>query len=703
MHKRKVPLVRQLGTTDCGAACLTMLFQYYGYKIDIVMVNALVDTGRNGMSLRVMKKIAEENQFFLKAYSNYGTEENLLRSLPVIMCSCENHFVVISRKDRKGYILLDPIEGRKIITYEMIKKSYQDILVLIRPTQYMQKKAPKTIGFKLPVSPSKFVLAVVLTLITQSIILTPPLLIQKLINQVTRKAADYDLMFFVLMAMLIGCSFFWANWLQKRVILLLENEIYKKTTSKMIDKIFQIDLSFFENHSSGDITNRFHSVNDIYKFISGILITTFIDILTAFICFLVMMYQSYILTGTVVLLTLSQLIFVFLLNHKMLIQIKNYMADQSRLEGILVETLTNIQQIRCMRIDKVLKCSILNKYDNSIEQLKQKNKLADFMESGITSFNIITSLILYALGGFLVLNEKISLGRLISFVTLSSYFINPFRTLSNFLPQLSTLKETMLRLKELMNYKEMEYLGAKSVKHFEKLEMKNLSFSYANNESRDINEVSLDIKKGDKIAIVGPSGSGKTTITKLLLNVFSNYTGVIRVNGENVKEIKEEDIERLFAVVTQIPLAINNTIRDNIDMTGTLTDDKIYKILDLVELKKDIFKFPLKLNTFTGENGQNISGGQKQRIAIARALAASPEIIIFDEATSNLDPVIEKKIYSNLKKLQITQIIITHRLNAIQDADQIYVIEEGKIVERGIHKQLIDNKKTYFEILKTYQ
>lgn len=153
----------------------------------------------------------------------------------------------------------------------------------------------------------------------------------------------------------------------------------------------------------------------------------------------------------------------------------------------------------------------------------------------------------------------------------------------------------------------------------------------------------------------------------------------------------------IFAIVTQVPMAMNGTIRENVDITNTLTDEEIYHYLDLVELKDDIEKFPLGLNTFVGENGQNISGGQKQRIAIARALALKPEVIIFDEATSNLDPLTERRICNNLKQLHITQIVVTHRLNAIQDADTIYVVEKGKIIESGTHVELLQLKGAYYD------
>lgn len=516
MHKKSVPLIRQMGTTDCGIAALTMIFQYYKYKIDISELKATTSIGRNGMSLAKMKEITEEHNFSFKAYGNYETEENLIKCLPIIMCSKENHYVVVAEKKYGKYILLDPLKGKEKVDYSYIKKNFLDVLVCVRPTEKNYKREKRE-SFLIPINKSKLFLASILTLVTQGIILIPPLIIKKIVNEITYDTLGFNFVKYALLILSVALSYLLANLAKKRVILILQNNIYKDTIFLMLNKIFDIDLSYFESHSSGDIENRFNSVSDIYEFISTALISTVIDVVTAVFC------------------------------------------------------------------------------------------------------------------GIMMITQSIPL------------------------------------------------------------------FSYYGSTKPDVENVSMMLKKGEKIAFVGSSGSGKTTITKLLLNVFSHYQGQILVNGEDIKQICKEDIDRIFAIVTQVPMAMNGTIRENVDITNTLTDEEIYHYLDLVELKDDIEKFPLGLNTFVGENGQNISGGQKQRIAIARALALKPEVIIFDEATSNLDPLTERRICNNLKQLHITQIVVTHRLNAIQDADTIYVVEKGKIIESGTHVELLQLKGAYYD------
>ena len=232
------------------------------------------------------------------------------------------------------------------------------------------------------------------------------------------------------------------------------------------------------------------------------------------------------------------------------------------------------------------------------------------------------------------------------------------------------------------------------------ISLKNVTFKYLGSNEPDLKGINITIKRGEKIAIVGESGSGKTTISKLLLNALTKYEGEILLNGYNINSIKREAIDHIFTIVTQVPMAISGTIRDNIDISHDLSDDEIYSCLKTAELENDVNKFPMKLNTFVGENGQNISGGQKQRIAIARALALKPEVLILDEATSNLDPITERKICDNLKKLHITQIIITHRLSQVEDADMIYVLNHGEIMEKGSHEQLMKGKGLYSKLVR---
>ena len=701
MKKKRVRLIRQLGVTDCGIACLAMIYQFYNYNIGITELRDKVDVGRNGMSLAEMKKVTEELNFSFSAYEDYINEENLQSILPAIICSKKNHYVVVSDYNKGKFTILNPSSGEEQILFSDLEKEYLKVVVLVRPKVKNYNIQRKRKRFQINAAKSRFLIAIVLTFIAQGIVLIPPLIIRNIVNDIDNNNI-FDFRKYVLIMFFVAILFFSINFLKKKSILMLQNSIYKSTIEQMIDKIFKIDLSYFESHLSGDIQNRFNSVTEVNEFISVAFLNTVIDVITAIFCGVLMFVQSKIIFFVILLIAATQILAVMICNKKARIKTEDYIADKSILEGRMIETLTNIQQIRCMRMENILCKNLKEDYGHLILRIKDRDTIGALMESIVGFFSILLTLSLYILGGALVCKGNINLGTLVSLATLSGYFVSPFQSLSLLVPQINILNETITRISEFVDYRNNLQAGEKRIEGFESLKLENVSFSYFGNIKNDVSNISMEIKEGEKIAIIGASGSGKTTITKLLLNVFSKYQGLITLNGIDIKDIKKEDVDKIFSIVTQVPLAINGTIKDNVDISNSISGEKVCELLKIVKLYNDVEQFPLKINTYIGENGQNISGGQKQRLAIARALATSPKVLILDEATSNLDPITEKEIFVNLKKLNITLVVVTHRLNAIKDADKIYLLRNGEIVESGTHDELINRNEYYTSMVNDF-
>lgn len=701
MKKKRVRLIRQLGVTDCGIACLAMIYQFYNYNIGITELRDKVDVGRNGMSLAEMKKVTEELNFSFSAYEDYINEENLQSILPAIICSKKNHYVVVSDYNKGKFTILNPSSGEEQILFSDLEKEYLKVVVLVRPKVKNYNIQRKRKRFQINAEKSRFLIAIVLTFIAQGIVLIPPLIIRNIVNDIDNSNI-FDFRKYVLIMFFVAILFFSINFLKKKSILMLQNSIYKSTIEQMIDKIFKIDLSYFESHLSGDIQNRFNSVTEVNEFISVAFLNTVIDVITAIFCGVLMFVQSKIIFFVILLIAATQILAVMICNKKARIKTEDYIADKSILEGRMIETLTNIQQIRCMRVENILCKNLKEDYGHLILRIKDRDTIGALMESIVGFFSILLTLSLYILGGALVCKGNINLGTLVSLATLSGYFVSPFQSLSLLVPQINILNETITRISEFVDYRNNLQAGEKRIEGFESLKLENVSFSYFGNIKNDVSNISMEIKEGEKIAIIGASGSGKTTITKLLLNVFSKYQGLITLNGIDIKDIKKEDVDKIFSIVTQVPLAINGTIKDNVDISNSISEKKVCELLKIVKLYNDVEQFPLKINTYIGENGQNISGGQKQRLAIARALATSPKVLILDEATSNLDPITEKEIFVNLKKLNITLVVVTHRLNAIKDADKIYLLRNGEIVESGTHDELINRNEYYTSMVNDF-
>ena len=683
---KKIKFIHQLGNTDCGLACLAMLFRYYNTKISLALLSAENMTGRDGLTLGDLKHIAEHYNFKFKAYRTGYNDINISNNLPVMACSKQNHFIVVEKRTKKGYKVVDPDQGRRIISLDDLKKNYLDLIIVLEPL-FSCKQVYKEPKLSINFSTKNICYIALLTLFLELFVLVVPRITSMIVDDISNKLG-YEIQKYALCTVAIIFVYFIASIMRKRIILHTQLRIYHQIIKKMLTKLFGLDLSFFQSHMTGDIVNRLNSVSSINDFISNVFITFAIDFITAIVCGIAMTLMNPILFFTVICITIIQIVLISIIRRGITLDTQLYQGEQSKLQSDLVDLIANLVSIKCMGIDFQMNNKINTSYNKNIDILYRKEKKSDLLECVITTISLVTSLIIYIVGGYFVERQELSLGELVQFVSLATFFIVPFKSISVYMPQFSTIREMIERIKEVLFYKEVSNDGKINLNRFEKLEMKGVYFGYAANETL-LKDININVYAGNKIAIVGPSGSGKTSITKLMMNIFDTYEGHILINGVEIDKINRESYYKKLAVVTQQPLAFNDTIRKNIDPSETLDDNQIYEVLKQAELYDEIMQFPLKLNTKIGENGQNISGGQKQRIAIARALASNPSIVIFDEGTSNLDSVTEKSIFENLNEKGITQIIISHRLSTTQDADYIYVIKDGKIVESGKHDELI--------------
>lgn len=237
-------------------------------------------------------------------------------------------------------------------------------------------------------------------------------------------------------------------------------------------------------------------------------------------------------------------------------------------------------------------------------------------------------------------------------------------------------------------------------KKFKRIQLTNVSFKYFKSGENILKRINISIKRGEKIAIVGKTGCGKSTLIKLILGLYKPTEGQLMIDGNKITELDVNDYRKHIGITMQEAYFFDDTIEKNIDISKKCEKMQIQKAAQMARLDQDISCMEKGYETRIGENGKNLSGGQRQRLSIARALVKNPDIIIFDEGTGQLDAITEKEIYKELKNNNITQIIVTHRLSTIKDADYIYLIEQGEIVEQGMHKDLIETEGMYAKMWK---
>lgn len=691
---KKVPYVAQLGTMDCGIACLTMIFRYYGRKVDIVDVGSNIPIGRDGISIATMRDIAEKHGFKLVAYNHDYSEEEIERRLPAILYS-GTHFVV-AEKHYNRYIILDPAKGKKQVTFAELKKGYPNIYLFVKPEREINEDSK--FRWDITFSKCKLLEATVLMLCTQGLTLCVPFIIKKVVDDITSAERISSITWCItIVAVLV--VYYVVSRIRQTVLLKIDVAMFRQIANKLLNKLFGMDASFFEWHSAGDIANRFSNINQLNDLITNGLVNIVIQSATSAVCFLTMLFISKELAAVSLGLAIIEIALLVYLNKKNKDASNRYARSQSVLQSDLVDSLSNMLEIKCMGLETIIEEHLTGIYEKHIDDFESRARSNNLLDSISMVFSLAIPLFMYCLGSELVYNKAMTFGSLSAYATLAGYFIAPFTTAVYLLPRINAIKELAIRYKEIMCCKSsnlQKEVEEQNRRQFEELCVNNVSFSYNPSNSVDnLSDVSLTIHKGDFVAIVGRSGSGKSTLAKAMLGVVHPKSGEITVNGRSVEIIAEKQLREWFSIVTQNPMCLNDTVRRNVDFAGKYSDAAIWEALSVAEVKNDIKDMPLQLDTMIGESGQNISGGQRQRLAIARAVLTKADALILDEATSNLDPNTEQKIFGNLLSRKMTMIVITHRLSTIKNADNIIVIKNGKVIEKGNHDQLVKNGGWY--------
>ena len=382
------------------------------------------------------------------------------------------------------------------------------------------------------------------------------------------------------------------------------------------------------------------------------------------------------------------------------------MEENSQVTSYLVESLNGIETVKSFNAEEKAQYKTEKLFIKFLKSIFKGGFLSNSQQSLTNAVYVIGETVILWVGTINILNGNLTIGELITFNALLAYFLDPVKNLINLQPTMQTAIVAADRLGEILDLdpekKENEENKIKDVSLNKEIEISNLDFRYGTRQLV-LKNINMNIMPGEKIALVGESGSGKTTLVKLLMNFYEFEKGEIMFGDYNIKDINIESLRDKIAYISQDIFLFSGTIRENL-MLGNedATLDEIIEACKLSKANEFIEKMPLRYETLLEENGANLSGGQKQRLAIARALLKKPDILIMDEATSNLDSITEKAIEKTINELSnnITTIIIAHRLSTIMRCDRIYVMENGEIIEQGSHTELMSDKKNYYNLWK---
>jgi ABC-type bacteriocin/lantibiotic exporter with double-glycine peptidase domain len=338
-----------------------------------------------------------------------------------------------------------------------------------------------------------------------------------------------------------------------------------------------------------------------------------------------------------------------------------------------------------------------NNFCEQIGMEKQKAKYASLLSNIPQTIQTFYPLVIFIIGYVLTMHQKITLGGVIAFSVIGSYFLTPMLSIMNSYSQLLMVKIYLDRLLDILETSnESSLLGDKIISDYSGMVvLENASYQYSRFSEEAVSNITLRIEPNEKVAIVGASGSGKSTLLKLAACLYQTTSGDVFYDSYNVKDLNIHELRKNVGIVLQENVLFNGTFRENIAIGREFSTEEIMRIVEATNLMDLISGFPLGLETNISENGQNLSGGQRQKISIARTIISTPKVVFLDEPTSSLDNDSEKNVMEHLFNMQVTLVVVAHRLSTIQKFDKIVVMDQGKIVEVGTHEELLQNNSHY--------
>ena len=479
------------------------------------------------------------------------------------------------------------------------------------------------------------------------------------------------------------------------------NNIMEKIGCAVYEKVGLLPARAFEEKSSGEfinrITNDSSTIADSFRQILRITISLF----TCAIVFIYICFNSWVVALEVII----YLALFYIISHKYLPSIKEKQKEinkeKDRAVAEVSESVRGIREIRALGIRKSMNDNFKNIVRNIYFKINKQMITERNYNAWIYILNCTLEFVIFTTCILLIINKT---GSFAFFMAMTYYvyrFMNTIELMMNLSTSIQKMKVSIERLSEILDnklYKDEKFGIVSKTDILGNVEFKNITFKYPNEKKEIFEEFNLTIPTGKKVAIVGKSGQGKTTIFNLLLRYFDSDAGVILVDDIPIEDFTEDSLRENIAIIRQEPFIFNKTILENLKIIDPyMSLKKIRNACKLAEIDEYIMSLPNKYDTMIGEGGINLSGGQKQRLAIARALLKNSKIILFDEATSALDNDNQSKIKQAIDNLvkDHTIIIVAHRLSTIIDADVIYLIDGGKVVASGTHKQLLKKSSIY--------
>jgi ATP-binding cassette, subfamily B, bacterial len=702
--RRQVPWVRQMALADCGAACLAMVLAYHGKQVPLDELRQMTSTNRDGVDAFAITQAAQ--RYGLSAKGVAADLDDLKDLPPATILHWEfTHFVVFERLRRNGVQVMDPALGRRRLSMELFRRSYTGVAITFEPGEDFRTSKLSTKGTWRYLRPllrqSRRLTRVLLgSVFLRLLALALPLLTGLLVNEIVPRNDRHLLLVTGAVMVAVVAYFFLATLLRSHLLLQLRTHLDVRLTTAFVEHLVGLPYAFFLGRSAGDLMMRLQSNTVVREFLTTGTISALIDGSLASLYLVLLFMVSPPLAALVLGLALLQVMVLLLARRRNQYLMSESLQVQAKSESYTYELLAGIETLKAAGAEGRAAEHWERLFTDQVNVALRRGRLDASVDAVTGTLHLGSPLAILVYGGFQVLNGSISLGTMLAVTALAVGFLEPLATLVETGLKLQLLRSYMERISDVLDASR-EQAGQNVVTAHRLsglVRAEGVSFAYGPLAPQVVKDVSLEVQPGQHLGIAGRSGSGKSTLARLLLGMYPPTSGRILFDGKDLAELELKSLRRQIGIVTQKPYLFGATIRQNIALSNPeMPHEMVVDAAKLACIHDDIVAMPMGYETPLVDGGASLSGGQQQRLALARALAPRPTILLLDEATSDLDSVTEQMVHHNLSTLGCTRIVIAHRLSTILDADLILVMDEGTIVQRGTHNELMALPGTYRE------
>lgn len=698
-----IPYIQQATLSDCGPACLAMVCGYYGKPVKLHQVREHIDASRDGTNAFVLLRVGQALGLRGRGVKISDIED--FRYLPrgAVLHWRFNHFVVFDKLDRKGVTILDPALGRRRISFDEVDRCFTGVSLIFEPGESFFAEA-RTNGKGL--SPTRRYLRhvlrsglltriIVTSLLVQLLALAPPILIAIVTDSVI-PSGDLSLLTIISLGMFAMVAFHLvSSLLRSHLLVHLRTKLDAVFTLDFLEHLIHLPFAFFQRRSAGDLMMRLNANRAVREILTSNVLSGMLDGTMVLIYLVIILVISPLLGALVLgLAALRILLFAVTYRRNWRLMAQTLQAEAES-QSFQIQMLGGMETLKAAGTEQRAVEHWSNLFTDVLNVSLAQGRLDAWVNSILDALRIASPLAVLAVGAYSVVAGDLTLGTMLALNSLAIGFLEPLSSLISNAFQLQRLGAYMERLGDVMQTPKEQDVSkvAEPGSIRGQITTNELSFKYDSDGPYVVGGVSFELERGSYVAIVGASGSGKSTLAKLLAGLYKPDHGTVRYDGKDLRKLNQVKVRQQVGVVPQYPHLFSGTIRSNIAFADPDTPlHRVIRAARRAHVHDEIVAMPMGYDTVLTENGGSLSGGQRQRIALARALVGQPRVVLLDEATSALDSITESRILDELHSTNITRILIAHRLSTVKDADQIFVMRDGRIVEAGTYGELLAMK-----------